>query len=177
MISLKRITSADSEEYAFVEKLLTVSFPLEEYRPLKHWKDHTDTNELFNNNVVLDGNEPVGLMTIWSLDGFSYIEHFAINPELRSSGFGSNVLNILEKEIEQPIILEVEIPNNNTAKRRIEFYKRYGFKLWDDEYVQPPYRDTTAALPMKIMCRGNLDPEKDYDKVVRELYSKVYNIQ
>ncbi len=176
MVKLKRITSANSEEYAYVEKLLTSSFPLEEYRNLKQWKEFTDNNKLFNNNIILDNDKMVGLMTIWDLETFYYIEHFAIDQNLRSKGYGSKVLNILEKEVDKPIILEVEIPDNKTACRRIEFYQKYNFTLWMGEYAQPPYRVTETALPMKLMCRGELTEKEHFKSVVKDLYGKVYSL-
>ncbi len=176
MIELKRITSADTEEYAYVEKLLTTSFPLEEYRPLKQWKVLTDSNPLFNNNIVCHDGKFVGLMTIWDFNNFYYIEHFAIDNTLRNGGYGSEVLTLLEELIDKPIILEVEMPTSNTAKRRVGFYQRYKFELWSQEYAQPPYRSTETALPMMLMCRGELNEQKDYDEVVNKMYKEVYNI-
>lgn len=177
MIELKRITTLDTAHYEFVEHLLTTSFPLEEYRPLKQWMTHTDSNDLFQNNIVLDEGKPVGLLTYWNLGKFYYIEHFAISEPLRNKGYGQNVLDLLEKEVDMPLILEVETPDNETAKRRIEFYKRYNFTLWANEYTQPPYRPNGMAVPMLLMSRGDLNPERDYDEICEKLYQEVYNIE
>lgn len=176
MVTLKQITSAQTDDFAYVEGLLTTSFPLEEYRPLKEWKDFTDNNPLFRNNIIYDNDKRVGLMTIWDFDNFYYIEHFAVDASLRNGGYGSKTLTLLEKLIDKPIILEVEIPDNNTAIRRYKFYKRYQFTAWENHnYVQPPYRESDSDLPMVIMCRGTLEEDKDYDMVVKKIYKEVYN--
>lgn len=175
MVRLQKITSANSEAYNYVEQLLTKSFPIEEYRPLNDWKAYTDKNVLFQNNIILDNNNPVGLMTIWDLDKFYYIEHFAIDENLRGAGYGSKVLDCLEQKAgDKPIILEVELPEDSTAKRRIEFYKKYNFNLWLSDYQQPPYRPTEPMLPLLIMCRGNLNEKEHFKEVVQLLHKNVY---
>lgn len=176
MIKLQRITTSDTELYQYVEQLVTESFPLDEYRPLDQWRILTDKNDLFQNNAILSDGKPVGLLTYWDLGNFYYIEHFAIDEKLRNNGYGKEVLTLLEKEIDKPLILEVERPDNEIAQRRIGFYKRYKFELWNEPYVQPPYRPDGSAVPMLIMCRGPLTPSKDYKEVKRKLYQEAYNL-
>lgn len=176
MIQLKRIRTSDQELYKYAERLLTTSFPLEEYRPLSQWRKYTDENEQFYNNIILDQGKPVGIISFWDLGSFYYIEHFAIDEELRNKGYGQTVLDLLEKNYDIPMILEVELPTNATAQRRIIFYQRYHFEVWDREYVQPPYRPNGAAVPMMLMSRGNLSCEKDFDAVQTKLYQVVYHV-
>lgn len=175
MITLQRITTADTELYRYVENLLTESFPLNEYRPLDQWKKLTDSKELFHNNVIVNEGKPVGLLTYWDLDSFYFIEHFAIDTSLRNSGYGKDVLNLLEKEIDKPLILEVECPTDELSQRRIGFYQRYQFELWNKDYVQPPYRPEESAIPMLIMCRGALTADMHFKEVRRKLYQEAYN--
>ena len=42
MITLQRITTSDRELYAFLEELMTRSFPADEYRDLNELRDFTD---------------------------------------------------------------------------------------------------------------------------------------
>ena len=176
MINLKRITTSNEKLYAYAEHLLTTSFPLEEYRPLNQWKICTDKQPLFYNNVILSDQTPIGIITFWKFSNFYYVEHFAIDEKLRNQGYGQRVLRILEKDYTKPIILEVEMPTNATAQRRIKFYQNFHFVAWEKEYVQPPYRPNETALPMIIMCRGNLSSHQDFDAVRTKLYQVVYNI-
>ena len=37
------------------------------------------------------------------------------------------------------LLCGVEIPEEEMAKRRINFYQRQGFSLWEKPYQQPPY--------------------------------------
>lgn len=43
MIRLQRITTADTDLYSYMEKLMTQSFPSEEYRELEELRKYTDT--------------------------------------------------------------------------------------------------------------------------------------
>ena len=150
MLRLQRIHTADAELYAFMEQLLTASFPPEEYRALEQLRLYTDTREAFHNNVILDGETPVGLFTYWDFGDFCYGEHFAIDPARRNGGYG---------------------------KRAIGFYQRQGFSLWDKPYEQPPYKPGDGYLPMRLMAYGGIDPEQDFEKVRDCIYREVYGVQ
>lgn len=177
MITLQRITTADGELYAFLEGLMTRSFPSDEYRDLDELRDFTDHSPHFYNNVVLNDGTPIGLLSYWDFDDFYYAEHFAIDPTQRNGGYGKAVLQHLCQLLDKPIVLEVEEPDEEMARRRIGFYQRNGFVLWDNEYRQPPYKPGDSYLPMRLMVYGPLDSRKDYNHVVRRIYRDVYKAE
>ena len=178
MLRLQRIHTADAELYAFMEQLLTASFPPEEYRALEQLRLYTDTREAFHNNVILDGETPVGLFTYWDFGDFCYGEHFAIDPERRNGGYGKRALEELCRTVHpRPIVLEVEMPEEEMARRRIGFYQRQGFALWDKPYQQPPYKPGDGYLPMRLMAYGGMDPEQDFGKVCDCIYREVYGVR
>jgi hypothetical protein len=79
------------------------------------------------------------------------------------------------KEEGRPIVLEVELPETDIARRRIAFYERNGFRLWTSRnYQQPPYRQGDAPIAMRLMAWGNL-PESRFEEVVRRIYREVYH--
>lgn len=174
MIRFQRITTADASLYEYMEQLLVTSFPSEEYRSLEELRAYTDSKEQFHNNIIFQDNAPVGLITYWNFGDFFYVEHFAIDPALRNGGHGKNALNHLCQLLNRPIVLEVEEPVEEMAKRRINFYQRHGFALWEKPYQQPPYKPGDGFLPMLIMAHGDLQCEKDFDKVKEHLYREVY---
>ena len=81
------------------------------------------------------------------------------------------------KENENGYELEVEMPDNEMAQRRIGFYQRQGFALWNYPYLQPPYRQGDDFLPMYLMVYGNLQCEKDVEQVKDCIYREVYGIE
>ena len=127
MIKFQRITTKDATLYNYMEQLMTASFPSEEYRPLEELRNYTDTKTHFYCNIILHHDTPVGFITYWDFGHFYYVEHFAIDPSLRNGGHGKNVLNHLCQQLNKPIILEVEMPEEEMTIRRINVSKRHGF--------------------------------------------------
>ncbi|BEH00487.1 GNAT family N-acetyltransferase [Bacteroides sedimenti] len=175
MITIQRIHTSDKEYYRFAENLLADAFPVEERRELSLQRDYTDHNNRFHNNILLSNEEPVGFISYWDFDRFCYVEHFAIDPSLRSNGYGQKVLTSLKEKLQCPIVLEVELPEEEISIRRIGFYQRHGFQLWKEEYQQPPYRKGDGYLPMWLMADGDLNCEKDFEVVRDCIYKEVYN--
>lgn len=175
MISIKQIKT-NATEYSFVENLLETAFPPEEHRELNKQRNFTDNNEFFYNNVILDNEMPVGLITYWKFDGFYYIEHFAISPECRNGGYGKKVLELLHEQLSSPVVLEVELPETEISKRRINFYERLGYQLIQEEYFQPPYRKQDCKLPMYLMIYDKNKKFKDIPAIKKNLYKHVYQV-
>lgn len=177
MIKFQPISTSDVQHYKFMEELLTVAFPPEEYRELENLREYTDRIGHFQNNIIFDDDTPVGFITYWNFGHFYYVEHFAINPALRNGGYGKRALEHLCEEIILPIVLEVEKPVEEMAKRRINFYMRHGFTLWEKEYEQPPYKAGDDFLPMYLMVHGDMQCDKDFDEIKKRIYKEVYGIK
>ncbi len=73
--------------------------------------------------------------------------------------------------------MEVERPLEEMAKRRINFYQRHGFTLWENDYYQPPYKPGDDYLPMYLMVHGELNAQKDFEEVKHRLYTEVYKVK
>lgn len=175
-IEIRRIVST-APDYAFVERLMEEAFPAEERRERGAQRLLTDSEPRFSCCVVYDGGERVGFVTLWEFDDFRYVEHLAMSPGMRGRGCGARVVeSILKMQPAKPAVLEVELPENETARRRVGFYERQGFELWPDEYRQPPYTDAGGWVPMRIMACGNLTRGRDFVRVRDSLYRAVYGV-
>lgn len=164
--------------YAEAERLMTDAFPPEERRPLERQRQYTDHNPLFHPQVVVENGTFAGLFNYWTLDGFLYVEHLATCPHLRGGGLGRRILDAFIRQAGQPIVLEVEPPTTDIAARRIGFYRRCGFCLWEHRtYMQPPYAADLSPLPLLLMVHGDLDEEKDFERICHEIHTKVYGWQ
>lgn len=177
MITLKRITTEDKALYAFMENLMTTSFPTDEYRELDELRTFTDTRPQFVNNVIFDDDTPIGFISYWNFEDFHYAEHFAIDTSQRNGGYGKKVLQLLCESLHRPIILEVELPDTEMAQRRINFYRRNGFALWDNDYLQPPYKKGASFIPMRLMAYGPLDSVNDFERIKNCIYRNVYGTE
>lgn len=174
MLTHKNIKTTDQAAYQFIEELFINSFPCEERRELELQREFTDTNPLFTNILLLHQDKPVGFITYWNFEEFCYIEHFAISPEARNGGYGKEALLLFDKLINKPVVLEVEHPTDEMSQRRIGFYTRLEYRLWENEYMQPPYRKGDGFLPMHIMAKGDLNPERDFERIKNKIHKEVY---
>lgn len=173
-IIFKRLTDTDSNEYIFTEKLLVETFPTDEYREIKKQRMNVKNCNLFHMNIIYVSTTPVGLISFWKFDTFTYVEHFAILPAFRNCGYGTEIIKKLIKE-EKTIILEVETPTDEASERRIAFYKRCGLILCEKEYIQPAYRNDSNEVPMYLMACGiELNDIFEYvkDNIYRSVYGK-----
>lgn len=172
------IIKTDHPHYAFVENLYLSAFPENERRPVDAQRRNVDTNPLFRCYLLTgDGGRPIGFITLWCPDGFYYAEHFAIDPSLRNGGWGSRVVRQLLRELELPVVLEAEVPADDLSRRRIAFYERQGFRIWDKDYVQPPYRPGGESLPLYLMVANETHGLPAVDSVRRIIYRHVYGVE
>ncbi len=175
MMELRRI-GTESPLYAQVEGLMNEAFPADERRDDEAQRYNADNDEDFHCCAVVRGEEFVGLVNFWTFGRFAYIEHFATRAELRGQGIGKEALAAVQRRY-SPIVLEVEMPDNETAKRRVDFYTRNGFRMWNARYIQPPYSPEKNSLEMKLLVSGSLSEEADLEEVVRTIYSRVYGVK
>ena len=67
-MELKQIYTSDTEYYSFTERLMTESFPANEYRDLCDFRKYTDSNPLFHNNIIFEKEKLLGFITYWDFD-------------------------------------------------------------------------------------------------------------
>ena len=104
---------------------------------------------------IANSPKTLGLLTTWHFEEFIYIEHFAIDPTLRSQGYGSEALKAFIHEHGKPLVLEAEPPTDALSIRRIRFYERIGLTLYDFPYMQPAYTEDSHPVELRLM--GTLD--------------------
>lgn len=143
--------------YTDCERLYLDAFPPDERRSAEEERRLTDTEPHFHPHAIIHDGHLCGLANTWHLGGIRYIEHLAIAPSQRAHGIASDVLTILKAEGD-PIILEVEPPDTDEARRRVAFYEHNGFRLLSVDYEQP-YRETDGTvenLKMNLMVWGQI---------------------
>lgn len=160
-----------------IEKTYNGSFPPEERRAFSLVRNLIDDNPRFTAYVILKDDCYVGFITTWKLDGFDYVEHFAIDPEARNGGIGATALKKYLIQTGNPVILEVECPEDEMSRRRVGFYERLGFCLDQHYYMQPPYREGDSPLQMYLMYYGNINLDKHFESVRDCIHKEVYGVK
>ena len=166
---LERIMDTTDVHYLDCERLYLDAFPADERRSAAEERRLTDTEPHFHPHAIIHDGHLCGLANTWHLAGVRYIEHLAIMPSQRAHGIASDVLTILKGQGD-PIILEVEPPETDEARRRVAFYERNGFRMLRVEYEQP-YEDAageTENLKMNLMVWGEID---NLSEVIKEIQS------
>lgn len=175
MIRTERIINWKHPLYIYGEKIMKDSFPMNEYRDLEELREYISNNNQFHFNLILDDNTPIGIITYWLIDECCYVEHLAIEQGKRNSGYGKSILSDLKQRIQGRIVLEVEMPEDEITRRRIKFYERAGFKLYNKPYYQPPYRKEDKPLPMLIMAYGKEISDNEFKNIRDNIYKEVYH--
>ncbi|MDU1889359.1 MAG: GNAT family N-acetyltransferase [Dysgonomonas sp.] len=175
-MKIRKLDLSSSHEVSFVDNLYIESFPLSERRPVDKMLDLYKSGSPFIISVAIEDDELVGFLTYWDLGEFIFAEHFAISPEYRNGGYGRKVMDLFIESTDKPIILEVELPTTILSERRIGFYQRIGFRLWENiQYHQPAYYEDSGTVPMKLMSYRDIDIENNLIEIKDKLYSVVYN--
>ena len=114
------------------------------------------------------------------LDDFCFVEHLAVSSGIRGGGLGGRFLDDFLQEHPR-VILEVEPPESDIARRRIGFYERHGFFLNRYPYEQPPLRKECGYFPLLLMSSAApLSEEaflkvKEEDVYKRQVFEKEYD--
>ena len=93
----------------------------------------SDTSEKLDMLGIYDNDTIVGFFTVRKYANIRYLAYFAVSREKRSSGIGSQAIQLLkERYNDTQIVTEFETPdiscdNNAMRLRRRDFYLRNGF--------------------------------------------------
>lgn len=173
-LKFHRILSTDDSLFERFSELFQSSFPVNERRPLESLRKIISAEPDVYCDAVLRDTVFVGLLVYWDFSDFVYVEYLAVNPDIRGGGIGARVLSQLKDFVRRSVVLEVEPPLNELAKRRIGFYERNGFVLLENEYFQPSY-GLVPGLELKLMSSGKL--MLDIPRVIDIIHSRVYGVK
>lgn len=157
-----------------LKQLYFNSFPPEERR---EWSQLTDLLQMKDSPVRLVvirvRGRWAGFLTLWNLGEAVYVEHFAIEPELRGCGIGSRALREVIAATDRPIVLEVEPAHRgDEARRRIAFYESNGLIGFSDvPYIQPSYGPGLPDVELMLMATS---PDVNPVSLTGSLHAKVY---
>lgn len=123
---------------------------------------------------VVENQELIGLISIWNLPYFTFIEHFAIRESDQGKGIGTQILRQVIEQKSITVIVEVEKPTNESTRRRITFYERLGFSVCKNTYYQPPYSPEKRKVKMLLMSFPDKMTRLEFIEIKKQLYQEVY---
>ena len=169
------ISLLDRKDFDEIYSLMESSFPKDEYKPYRAQKSLLDKPEYKIFVSREDGKDDIrGFAAVWDFGFVAYIEHLAVSPRYRNGGIGGKVLDEIVELFSGRLCLEVEPPETEMARRRIEFYKRHGFFFNDTLFVQPPLAPGQRRIPLHIMTHGKPAQSRELERINSVLHRKVY---
>ncbi|GAB3012524.1 GNAT family N-acetyltransferase [Spirosoma pulveris] len=156
-----------------IQEWYEASFPADERRKFDDLRQllHCPDMHLC---ALTEEEQLVGFLIYWQWPGVVFLEHFAIDPNLRGNRLGHRAL-IRLLQLDSPcFLLEVERPTDDLSRRRIQFYERQGFLVNPFDYAQPPYQRGDPPIPMYLMSSPLLLSQKDFDGYSQLIYERVY---
>ena len=169
------IAKLTKNDFDGIFELIEKSFPTDEYRQKSGQRALFSLPEYEVWGIKNAENElqTDAFISLWRFEDFTYGEHFAVRRELRGQGTGTKILAEILQNEHQRFCLEVEPPETETAKRRIAFYERNGFKLNDFEHFAPAYTRGGSDFELKIMTYPGKISKELYDDFYEFLCAKV----
>lgn len=168
------IKKLDYKHFDEVFHLMDISFPEDEFRTYEEQKSLLE-NPLYQIYVLKDSNSIQAFLAVWEFDSIVFIEHFVVNPAYRNCGIGSKMLQEFVRSLGKMACLEVEPPDTDLARRRIDFYKRNHFFFNSYPYIQPSISEGRNAIPLFIMTSERSISEDEFLNIKELLYTNVYH--
>lgn len=172
-IHLERLKSCNHPLYEKAIELYRISFPYHEQRETPSRKRILE-DEAYHFDMILDEKNFVGLVLYWENADFLYIEHFCILPEMRGRKYGQTTLEWLAKS-GKSIILEIDPPMDDMARRRKCFYERCGFAENPYPHIHPPYHRGNAGHALVVMTYPHSIDPQTYDRFNAYLKDHIMN--
>ncbi len=176
MITLIRITKADDSILAELMPIYIEAFPPEERRAEEQLKRLIEKNNIMHFNAIFFEGKIAGLFVYWDFSDFFFLEHLAVSTDMRNYKIGQQVLDWIAQHLNGLRLMEVEPTDSNEfASRRIAYYERNGYKIFDKSYKQPSYSDSNLSHPLWIMGNRETPVLSDYlNKIITEVYTNHY---
>lgn len=144
-----RLISTSHPQWEKAWDIYNNSFPIFEQRT-KGDQIEAMKDDMFECRVYVKDNDVVGILFFWQYDIYRYIEHFAINPQLRGQNYGSEILMEFCNS-NHTTFLEIDLPIDEVSINRLHFYERLGFKMNEFDHVHPPYRKGFDGHSLKVL--------------------------
>ena len=161
----------DAPWFPQVKALYESAFPANERIPIKHLLDNKIKREFW---AFFDVDLFCGFSNSITHGSITNIIYFAVMPELRSRGYGSQILQVIrEQHPDTRIVVDIEVEEDSKdaeelerRNRRREFYTRNGFDsspvdyFWQGEHY-------------RLLSAGGTVTEKEFRDFWKEILKDI----
>ena len=169
----------DAPWFPQVKALYESAFPANERIPIKHLLDDKIEREFWAFFDKEDGASSVapkfcGFSNSITHGSITNIVYFAVVPELRSRGYGSQILQAIRRQHpDTRIVVDIEVEEDSKdaeelerRNRRREFYTRNGFDASPVDYVW-------QSEHYRLLSAGGIVTEKEFRDFWKEILKNV----
>ncbi len=166
------INSCNHPLYQSFHDLYSVSFPIFEQRTAAQQADAFQ-DERYKLLAFTDDEAFLGFISYWEFDTYRYVEHFAVNAELRGRGYGSTILRAFLQATDKVTLLEIDPVVDSVSEARLRFYKRCGFQENPYPHRHPAYRSGYRPHPLVVLTAKRAITREEYQKFYNDLRKTV----
>lgn len=167
-MNTQRIRSCSHPDWAELWQMYEASFPAGERRTLQGQAAVIDHEKYFLEEWLNERGEFVGFTASWIYERFRYLEHFAVDPLRRNSGYGKQILTEWMNRPGPTILLEIDPPTDELSRRRQGFYQRLGFHENPFDHSHPSYQDGTGRVPLIVFSYPDTIDTDLYNEFVQK---------
>lgn len=161
----------DAPWFPQVKALYESAFPANERIPIKHLLDDKIKREFW---AFFDGDLFCGFSNSITHGSITNIVYFAVVPELRSRGYGSQILQAIRRQHpDTRIVVDIEVEEDSKdaeelerRNRRREFYQRNGFDASPVDYVW-------QGEHYRLLSAGGTVTEKEFRDFWKEILKDI----
>ena len=154
-----------------VKALYESAFPANERIPIKHLLDDKIKREFW---AFFDGDLFCGFSNSITHGSITNIVYFAVVSELRSRGYGSQILQAIRRQHpDTRIVVDIEVEEDSKdaeelkrRNRRREFYQRNGFDASPVDYVW-------QGEHYRLLSAGGIVTEKEFRDFWKEILKDI----
>ena len=119
----------------------------------------------FTQEIYVGNSKLLAFLSHWRFERFIFVEYIAVDPSLRGSGIGTKILGGFLSDLDgRYCVLEIEPPTDEISIKRLNFYKRFGFKQTPYTSVQT-YSKNDSGHKLDILSYPHLLSDSDYADV------------
>lgn len=167
-MDIVRLTDVDIPLFEAFRDVYTVSFPIYEQRTDIQQREAFSSSH-YHLDCYMESERFVGFIAYWTFDEYVYVEHFAINPEMRGCGLGGKILNALINSENKRVILEIDPVTDEMSLARMRFYKSYGFSENAFPHIHPAYRKEYPGHNLLVLTTYGQATAAEYARFFSDL--------
>jgi GNAT superfamily N-acetyltransferase len=169
-----------SEKFPEIWEIMLEAFPIEERRTMERQRDLLE-NPLYRIETIESDGKVAAFLAWWDLVGLCFVEHLAVNKNIRGGGLGSRLISELLRQNSKSAVLEIEPPldtdQDSIRNKRLRFYEKLGFAAYPYSYAQPSYHEGRSSVDLLLMASSGAEmTHKEFSSFKQTIYRDVYGI-